>query len=257
MINVVKIGGNVIDNPEALSRFLDDFTKMPEPKILVHGGGKEATRLSQRMGIETTMVEGRRITDAATLEVVTMVYAGLINKRIVAMLQARNINAIGLCGADAGLITSRRRAAAPIDYGFVGDVVSVDHSAIEKLLAAGFTPVVCAITRGDNPEEGLLLNTNADSVACAVAVGAAKIDSVKMHYCFEKAGVLRDIDDPDSLISEITKSDFDTLKAQGVIHSGMLPKITNALQACEAGVDAVVIKSADALNSSVGTTIKL
>ncbi|MBP3534518.1 MAG: acetylglutamate kinase, partial [Muribaculaceae bacterium] len=154
MINVVKIGGNVIDNRDALERFVNDFASLPQPRILVHGGGKEATAMSARLGIETKMVDGRRITDEATLQVVTMVYAGLVNKRIVAMLQAAGVNAIGLCGADGRLITSRRRNPEPIDYGYVGDVVEVNVATIKALLEAGFTPVVCAITRGIDPADG-------------------------------------------------------------------------------------------------------
>lgn len=257
MINVAKIGGNVIDNPEALKRFIKDFAKLPTPKILVHGGGKEATRLSNRLEIPTQMIEGRRVTDAATIEVVTMVYAGLINKRIVAMAQAVGINAIGLCGADAGLITSRRRSPEPIDYGFVGDVVDVNHRALEQLLNSGLVPVICAITLGENPEEGLLLNTNADSVACAVASAAAKIGQTRMHYCFEMPGVMLDVNQPDSVIPEINSEEFEHLKSRGVVHSGMIPKITNALAACRAGVESVIIKSSESLNSDSGTVIRL
>lgn len=257
MINVVKIGGNVIDNKDALERFVNDFASLPQPRILVHGGGKEATAMSASLGIETKMVDGRRITDEATLQVVTMVYAGLVNKRIVAMLQAAGVNAIGLCGADGRLITSRRRNPEPIDYGYVGDVVEVNVATIKALLEAGFTPVVCAITRGIDPAEGLLLNTNADSVACAVAEGAAQIGPTTMHYCFEKAGVLLDVDNPDSLIQEITPQVFERLKADGIVHSGMLPKITNAIKACERGVESVIIQSADALTSGVGTVVRI
>lgn len=257
MINVVKIGGNVIDNKDALERFVNDFASLPQPRILVHGGGKEATAMSARLGIETKMVDGRRITDEATLQVVTMVYAGLVNKRIVAMLQAAGVNAIGLCGADGRLITSCRRNPEPIDYGYVGDVVEVNVATIKALLEAGFTPVVCAITRGIDPADGLLLNTNADSVACAVAEGAAQIEPTTMHYCFEKAGVLLDVNNPDSLIQEITPQVFERLKADGIVHSGMLPKITNAIKACERGVESVIIQSADALTSGVGTVVRI
>lgn len=257
MINVVKIGGNVIDNPLALERFLDDFAAMAGPKILVHGGGKEATRLSARLDIPTTMIEGRRVTDAATLEVVTMVYAGLINKRIVAMLQARGVNALGLCGADANLIPARRRKPEPIDYGYVGDIDSVNSEALGAFIAAGMVPVVCAITRCDNPADGLLLNSNADSVACAVAAGAAELQPTVMHYCFEMPGVMADISDSGSVIPEITPESFERLKAAGTVHSGMIPKISGAIKACRAGVQSVVIKSSEALNASGGTTVRL
>lgn len=257
MINVVKIGGNVIDNPALLGQFLDDFAAMPGPKVLVHGGGKEATRLSARLDIPTTMIEGRRVTDAATLEVVTMVYAGLINKRIVAMLQARGVNALGLCGADANLVPARKRPAEPTDYGFVGDIDHANHQALAAFLNAGLTPVVCAITRCDNPADGLLLNSNADSVACAIAAAAARLQPTVMHYCFEMPGVMADVNDSASLIPEITPESFGRLKAAGVVHSGMLPKITGAINACKAGVERVVIKSAEALNSASGTIVRI
>lgn len=257
MINVVKIGGNVIDNPAALAAFLDDFAAMPSPKILVHGGGKEATRLCSRLGIQTTMIDGRRVTDSDTLEVVTMVYAGLINKRIVALLQARGVNALGLCGADANLIPAKRRNPEPIDYGFVGDIDVANSSALSAFLDAGLTPVVCAITRSVNPTEGLLLNSNADSVACAVASAAAVIGPTVMHYCFEMPGVMTDINDVTSVIPEITAEKFVELKNSGVVHSGMIPKITGALKACRAGVQAVIIKSSAALNTDSGTIVKL
>lgn len=258
MINVVKIGGNVIDNPSALASFLDDFAKMSEPKILIHGGGKEATRLSQRLNIPTKMIEGRRVTDADTLDVVTMVYAGLINKRIVAMLQARGVNAIGLCGADANIIPATKRPDNPVDYGFVGDIDAqhINHEAIKTLLHAGMTPVFCAITRCDNPKQGMLLNSNADSVACAVASAAARIGETQMHYCFEMPGVMLDVNDPNSVIPEITPAKFLELKNAGVVHSGMLPKITNAINAVRSGVKNVIIKSSGALNASTGTVIK-
>lgn len=254
MIQVVKIGGNVIDNHQALGRFLDDFAAMPAPKILVHGGGKEATRLCARLGIETKMIDGRRVTDAETIDVVTMVYAGLINKRIVALLQARGVNALGLCGADAALIASHRRPAEPIDYGFVGDIDAVNAEALQSFMQAGMVPVVCAITCS---EHGLLLNSNADSVACAVASAAATLGPTTMHYCFEKRGVLTDVDDHTTLITEITAKSFDALKSNGIVHSGMLPKIQAALKACEAGVESVIIKSSEALNEKSGTSITL
>lgn len=258
MINVVKIGGNVIDNRKSLSRFLDDFALMPEPKILVHGGGKAATRISSELNIPTTMIDGRRVTDAATLDVVVMTYAGLINKQIVAMLQQRGVNAIGLCGADGGVIPATRRPVEPVDYGYVGDIdpKKVNDRIIKSLLSAGMVPVFCAITLCDDPRKGLLLNSNADSVAGAVAVAASRIDETVMHFCFEKPGVMLDIDDPDTVIPLITKEKFDELKTRGVVHSGMLPKIANALKAVEAGVSRVVIKSSEALNGNGGTTVE-
>lgn len=257
MINVVKIGGNVIDSPEALESFLDDFARMPSPKILVHGGGRAASRLCRDLGIEPVMVNGRRVTDAATLDIVTMVYAGLVNKRIAASLQARGVNAVGLCGADGALIPARRRSPLPVDYGFVGDIDAgkINTDTLRSLLDAGMTPVLCAITMCDDPAEGLLLNTNADSVACAVAVASARLDEVVMHYCFEMPGVMRDVADPDSVIDRIDRRSFETLRAEKIIHSGMLPKIENALTAVESGVRSVVIKSSTALNADAGTRI--
>jgi acetylglutamate kinase len=255
-INVVKIGGNVIDNAEVLSRFLDDFVKLPAPKVLVHGGGKEATRLSQTLQIETKMINGRRVTDRQTLDVVTMVYAGLINKRIVAALQGRGCNAIGLTGADGNVIPATRRSPEPIDFGFVGDIdaAKVNDAFIKTLLQSGIVPVFCAIEHDGN---GSLLNCNADSVASAVAVASARIAEVDMHYCFEKDGVLVDIDDPNSLVSEITPGRYAELKEQGIINKGMIPKVDNAFNAVNGGVSRVIIKNSDNLLSDRGTVIKI
>lgn len=254
MIKVVKIGGNVIDNPEALGRFLDDFAALEGPKILVHGGGKEATRLCGAMGIETTMINGRRVTDGATLEVVTMVYAGLINKRIVAGLQARGVNALGLTGADGRAIVSHRRPATPVDYGFVGDIDSVNRPLIKTLLDGGIVPVLCAITCS---ADGQLLNSNADSVASAVALCAAAIGPTELHFCFDKPGVMLDIDNPLSVIPEITGDSFVRLKTDGIVHSGMLPKIENALAACRNGVSAVFIEAGVGEAYAPRTVVKL
>jgi acetylglutamate kinase len=255
-INVVKIGGNVIDNAEVLSRFLDDFVKLPSPKVLVHGGGKEATRLSQTLQIETKMINGRRVTDRQTLDVVTMVYAGLINKRIVAALQGRGCNAIGLTGADANVIPATRRSPEPIDFGFVGDIdaAKVNDSFIKTLLQSDIVPVFCAIEHDGN---GSLLNCNADSVASAVAIASARIAEVDMHYCFEKDGVLVDIDDSDSLVAEITPDSYAALKEQGIINKGMIPKVDNAFSAVAGGVSRVIIKNSDNLLSNRGTVIKI
>jgi acetylglutamate kinase len=255
-INVVKIGGNVIDNAEVLSHFLDDFVKLPAPKVLVHGGGKEATRLSQTLQIETKMINGRRVTDRQTLDVVTMVYAGLINKRIVAALQGRGCNAIGLTGADGNVIPATRRSPEPIDFGFVGDIdaAKVNDGFIKTLLQSGIVPVFCAIEHDGN---GCLLNCNADSVASAVAIASARIAEVDMHYCFEKDGVLVDIDDPNSLVTEITPEHYTQLKEQGIINKGMIPKVDNAFNAVNNGVSRVIIKNSDNLLSDRGTVIKI
>lgn len=253
-VTVVKIGGNVIDSPEALSAFLADFSRLEGPKVLVHGGGKEATRLSAALGIETTMIDGRRVTDRATLDVVTMVYAGLINKRIVAMLQSLGCNAIGLCGADGIVIPAKKRDPHPVDYGFVGDIMpdAINATFISRLLEDGICPVFCAITYGNG---GLLLNSNADSVASAVAVAVSSFAPSRLVFCFEKAGVLADVDNPDSVISLITPSNYASLRESGAISKGMIPKIDNALLATRSGVKSVTIKSSGALLADSGTTI--
>ena len=255
-ITVYKIGGNVVDDPEALSAFLDDFCKIVGPKILVHGGGKEATRLSKALGIETVMIDGRRVTDRSTLDVVTMVYAGLINKRIVSALQARAVNAIGLTGADANVILATRRPAKPVDYGFVGDIdpADVDTTAIEGMLGQGLTPVFCAITHDG---EGSLLNCNADSVAAALAKALARVRHARLIYCFEKDGVLADVDDPASVIPLITPEIYDSLKEEGAVSAGMIPKIDNAMAAVNEGVESVTIKNSAKVTEPTGTIIAL
>lgn len=254
MISVIKIGGNVIDNPYALSAFLNDFAILPGKKILVHGGGKEATRLSATLGIKTTMIDGRRVTDQATLDVVTMVYAGLINKRIVALLQAVGCNAIGLSGADADVIRATRRSPKPIDYGFVGDINpdNIDADFIISLVERGITPVFCAITHDGN---GDLLNCNADSIASSVAIACSRIAPTSLTFCFEKAGVLLDVNDESSVISHIDTLTYRKLTDRGLIHDGMLPKIANAFKAIDSGVDSVTIKSSAQVSENTGTRI--
>ena len=252
-ITVVKIGGNVIDNPAALERFVERFAALPGAKILVHGGGKLATRLAERLGLEVRMVDGRRITDKGTLDVVTMVYAGLVNKQLVASLQAAGCNALGLSGADGNAVTARRRAPEPVDFGFVGDIERVDSELLRRLLEAGIVPVFCAIMHDGR---GSLLNCNADSVASAVALGAARIAPSDLVFCFEKRGVLRDPDNDASVIPEITAASFEELRRTGVVSRGMLPKIENALRAVADGVRSVVIKHADDLLSEQGTVIR-
>ena len=249
-ITVVKIGGNVIDDPAVLKRFIADFAAMPGPKILVHGGGKVATRLAERLELKVQMVDGRRITDKDTLDVVTMVYAGLVNKQLVASLQAEGCNALGMSGADGNAVTARRRAPQPIDYGFVGDIEKVDSRLLGRLLEAGVTPVFCAIMHDG---QGTLLNCNADSVASAIALGAAQIAPAELVFCFEKSGVLRDPDDETTLIREITAESYAALKAEGVVSKGMIPKIENALKA---GVRSVTIKHSDNLSNDTGTVIR-
>ena len=255
MITVVKIGGNVIDNAEALSRFLDDFSRLEGPKVLVHGGGKLATRLSAQLGIETKMVDGRRITDKETLDIVTMVYAGLTNKNIVAALAARGLKAVGLSGADANVIPATKRAPEPIDFGYVGDInpAEVNTDFMKTLIDAGIVPVFCALTHDGG---GSLLNSNADSVASAVAIAASNIDETQLVFCFEKAGVLLDVDDENSIIPFINRETYAELRAKRVIFEGMLPKIDGAFRAIDSGVKAVIIKRADNLLCDKGTTIQ-
>lgn len=254
-ITVVKIGGNVVDNPEALSRFVKAFAALDGPKILVHGGGKEATRLSQRLEIPTTMIEGRRVTSRETLDVVTMVYAGLVNKRIVAMLQAEGCDAIGLSGADANAITATRRPAEPVDYGYVGDISpdGVNDRLIASLLDAGLTPVYCAITHDG---KGTLLNCNADTIASSVAIGASRILPTDLIYCFEQPGVMEDIERPDSLIPLITPESYADLRARGIVNKGMIPKLDNSFHAIDSGVESVIIKHADNLGNPLGTVLR-
>ena len=239
-MKVIKIGGNVIDDPAALAAFQADFARMEGPRVLVHGGGKVATALSQTLGIETKMVAGRRVTDRRTLDVVTMVYAGLINKNVVAALQARGCNAIGLSGADCDAIRSHRRASGEVDYGFVGDVDAVNAVGILALCDAGFTPVFCASTHHG---AGTLLNTNADTVAGEIAKALAALTETELVFCFEKDGVLSAPQDDASVIPHIDTPAFARLKAQGTVSGGMLPKLENAFAAIEAGVRRVIIAS--------------
>jgi acetylglutamate kinase len=256
---IIKIGGNVIDNSENLHQFLKDFTALDGYKILVHGGGKIATELSETLGVEAKVVDGRRITDIASLRVVTMVYGGLINKNIVAQLQRYGSNAIGLTGADADSIRAQKRPVKTIDYGFVGDIdeTSVNVKGIGALMQAGFTPVFCALTHDG---EGQMLNTNADTIASALAVALARSYHTTLIYCFEKKGVLMDINDDDSIIRDINPKHYEELKTKQIIHSGMLPKLDNAFTAIACGVKAVIIGRSDEIgslkkNKSFGTRL--
>ena len=253
---VIKIGGNIIDDASKLNNFLKQFTDIQGKKILVHGGGKLATQLAKDLGIEQEMVDGRRITDAATLKIVTMVYAGFINKNIVAILQSNGNNAIGFTGADANLIKAHKRltsASKGIDYGFVGDIDEVNTSAIEPLLIQNIAIVVAPITHDGN---GQLLNTNADTIASEAAKALAQYFEVTLIFCFGKKGVLLDENDDESVIPKINKSLFEDYKAQGIINKGMIPKLENAFEAIESGVNKVIITHADEVdNPNVGTTI--
>lgn len=244
---IIKIGGNVIDNSENLHNFLNDFASLDGHKILIHGGGKIATDLSRTLGIEPQMVEGRRITDIETLRVVTMVYAGLINKNITAQLHRYGCNAIGVTGADANLIRAKKRPVKEIDYGFVGDLdeTSVNRSALSALLQEKMVPVFSAITHDG---QGQLLNTNADTIAASLAVALSSLFNVRLVYCFEKKGVLKDLNDEESILREISSSQFDSLKEQNVIAGGMLPKLQNAFLAIRHGVAEVYIGKSDELS---------
>ncbi|MBI3501484.1 MAG: acetylglutamate kinase [Bacteroidetes bacterium] len=256
-IFVIKIGGNVIDDETQLSSFLDDFSKIKEMKILIHGGGKIATELSKQLGIESKMIDGRRITDSETLKVVQMVYGGLINKNIVAKLQGRKCNAIGLTGADGNIILAKKRKSE-IDYGFVGDVKKVNAEKIFSILNSGLVPVIAPLTHNG---KGQILNTNADTIAAAVAAAVAGKYNVTLIYCFEKSGVLRNVEDENSVIKRMNSTDYKKHKAEGIISKGMIPKLDNAFDAIKKKVKSVVIchskdLSKVASNKKVGTRLE-
>lgn len=252
MIEVIKIGGNIVDDQAVLDQFLDEFALQKSGRILVHGGGKIATRIAQALQIETQMVEGRRVTDAETLKVVTMVYAGLINKTIVAKLQARGINAIGLSGADGNVIKSHKRNSGQTDYGFVADVDEVNGTFLDGLVQEGYTPVLAPIT---HDKKGQLLNTNADTIASVSAVAVSKLGDASLTYCFELPGVLTDITDLNSVIPTMDQSRYRQLKSEGIIADGMIPKLDNCFDAIQQGVKEVRICHALNLSSSIGTVL--
>lgn len=249
---ILKIGGNIIASPKKLSQLLVTFTKINTPKILVHGGGKKASELLTQLGIQPLMTNGRRITDTSTLEVVTMVYAGLINKNIVAQLQAKNCNAIGLSGADLNTIQAVKRPDKPVDYGYAGDVKSVNVKMIQYLLSGNCTPVFCAIT---HDKKGQLLNTNADTIASALATNLADSFQVNLKYCFEKPGVLLDANDDSTVIKKITKKQFEKYTKQGIIAEGMIPKLYNGFNALASGVSHVSICNLETLSTNEGTIL--
>ncbi len=253
-LKVIKIGGHVVDSPVALSSLLDEFAALKGKKILVHGGGKVATKISTALGIETKMIDGRRITDSATVEVVTMVYAGGINKSIVAQLHARGVKAWGVCGADGEIIPAVKRPAKEIDYGYVGDVKvdEINREALAMLLESGYSVVVAPITLDCH---GQLLNTNADTIAQSVAVAMSKDYDVELVYLFEKQGVLLDVNDSSSVIKLINEENYAELKIAGKIFDGMIPKIDNALLALKSGVESVRI--CNSAREGEGTIIKL
>lgn len=254
-LKVIKIGGNIIDDATSLENFLVEFSKIEGPKILVHGGGKLATKLAKKMQVEVQMIEGRRITNAETLDIITMVYAGKINKNIIAELQKNNCNAIGFTGADGNTIVAEKRPIKEIDYGFVGDVVSVNIEVLETLLNNEVTPVFCAITHDGN---GQLLNTNADTIASELAIGFAMKYATELYYCFEKNGVLLDVNDTNSVVENINQETYQELLNNNVIADGMLPKLNNCFHAINQKVHKVCIgKSAMLYNqNSKFTTIQ-
>jgi len=251
-LTILKIGGALLQQPEALSDCLRYFHELPGHKILVHGGGRRASQISKAMGLTPRMHEGRRLTDEATLEVVTMVYAGLENKRTVAQLQALGCPAIGLSGADANIILSEKRKSGAVDYGYAGDVVSVQSEQLRALLEAGLVPVCCAITHDG---QGQLLNTNADTIAASLAAGLAPYYGVELQYCFEQPGVMRDIKDPASLIPSLNPDSYAYFRANGVIVDGMVPKLDNAFRAVQAGAKRAVIADLAGLKAGIGTEV--
>tara|TARA_B110001469_G_scaffold126148_1_gene143065 strand:+ start:13523 stop:14305 length:783 start_codon:yes stop_codon:yes gene_type:complete len=255
-LSIVKIGGNIIEDEVALNMFLQLFSELEGKKILIHGGGKRASYIASKLGITSKIIDGRRITDKETLDIITMVYGGLVNKKIVAQLQANNIDAIGLTGADINSIQSEKRPVKEIDFGFVGDVKNVNHVGINKLITADFTPVFCALTHDGN---GQLLNTNADTIASQIAVGMSKIYTTSLFYCFELKGVLKDFKDKQSVIQKINSKTYKQLLDNGIISDGMLPKLENCFDALQKGVHEVHIGNTTLLTkeNNKHTTITL
>ena len=246
-LKIIKIGGNIIDNDAALSSFLEAFATIKSPKILIHGGGKLATQLANQLGIEVKMIDGRRITDNATLDLITMVYAGKINKNIVAKLQSERCNAIGFSGADGNTIVSKKRPVKTVDFGFVGDVEHVNTTILQVLLENKVTPVFCALT---HDQKGQLLNTNADTIAAELAIGFAHTYQTELYYCFEKNGVLRDRNNEDSVIHQITTQTYQSLIDDHIIVDGMLPKLNNCMHAIKNNVYKVCIGKPEMLFNS-------
>lgn len=251
-LTIVKVGGKIVEEPQSLKQLLGDFSKIEGYKILVHGGGRSATAMATRLGIESKMVNGRRITDQETLNVVTMVYGGLVNKQIVAGLQALGVNALGLTGADLNIIRSEKRPIQEVDYGFVGDVKEVNAEIIADLLSKNIVPVLAPLT---HDKAGNILNTNADTIAGETAKSLSKYFEVSLMYCFEKKGVLLNENDDESVISEISPLLFEKYINEGIISGGMIPKLENAFEAIEAGVKQVVITRADLIHTENGTRI--
>lgn len=249
---LIKVGGKIVEEENTLRQLLKDFAAIEGHKVLVHGGGRSATKLAAELGVETKMVNGRRITDADMLRIVTMVYGGLINKNIVAKLQALGVNALGLTGADMNLIRSEKRPVKEVDYGYVGDVKEVNAELLAGLIKQGIVPILAPLT---HDKEGHLLNTNADTIAGEAAKALAKYFEVTLMFCFEKKGVLMDENDDESVIPEINREAFKKYVDEGIIQGGMIPKLENAFQAIDAGVRRVVITQASEINNGTGTIV--
>lgn len=251
-ITIIKVGGKIVEEKESLAGLLDRFAAIEGAKVLIHGGGRSATKIAESLGIESRMVNGRRITDEPMLQVVTMVYGGLVNKNIVAGLQARGVNALGLTGADANIIRAHKRPVGEVDFGFVGDVDYADGDMLGRLIEQGIVPIVAPLTHDG---KGNLLNTNADTMAAETAKGLARLYDVTLTYCFEFPGVMRNPDEPASLIPTIDKESYKQLLADGIVSGGMIPKIDNAFNAIDNGVSQVIITKADAIDGISGTHI--
>lgn len=252
-LTIVKVGGKIVEEEESLQQLLSDFSAIPGKKVLIHGGGRSATKMAAQLGIESKMVNGRRITDAEMLNVVTMVYGGLVNKTIVSRLQAEGVNALGLTGADMDIIRSHKRPVKDIDYGFVGDVETVNGELLADLIQKGIVPVIAPLTHDG---KGHILNTNADTMAGETAKGLAQYFDVTLLFCFEKKGVLKDPDDDDSVIPYINEETFKQLVNEGAIQGGMIPKLENSFDAIHAGVSKVIITLSTAIDGKSGTIIE-
>lgn len=253
-ITIIKVGGKIVEERESLMQLLDRFAAIEGEKVLIHGGGRSATRIAEKLGIESHMIDGRRVTDEATLGVVTMVYGGLVNKNIVAGLQARGVNALGLTGADCNVIHAHKRPVKEIDWGFVGDVDGADGKMLSALIEQGIVPVVAPLTHDG---KGNMLNINADTMAAETAKALAPYYDVTLTYCFEFPGVMRNPEDATSVIPEIRTDDYRMFKEQGIVSGGMIPKIDNAFNALNNGVKKVIITRADSIDGKHGTHIML
>ncbi len=251
-LTIIKVGGKIVEEEDSLKQLLHDFSKIEGFKILVHGGGRSATKIAERLGIESTMVDGRRITDKATLEIVTMVYGGLVNKSIVAGLQSLGVNALGLTGADMDIIRSDKRPVKDIDYGFVGDVKKVKADVLKLLIDQNIVPIIAPLSHDG---QGNMLNTNADTMAAETAQAMSKYYDVSLVYCFEKKGVLMDEHDDNSVIPQLDKASYQKYVQEGIIQGGMLPKLDNAFKSIEQGVGEVVITQASEIGKDRGTRI--